>query len=264
MFKDDLCAAMEKEKVSVKWLAEYSGVSTHTVCNWRSGRAFPKQKTLNELCDLFKLPKDSYVKEHEEAQKGGYNKPINFIFNGEKLKELRTQRKWTQEQLGNLLNVNDSAVGNWETGHTNPGVISLRAMCSLFGVHESYFKKRDKTMNEVREDYGLNKIEPVPFEKKPERSLEEITKELEERIDALGEVIDQFRKNVEILDERVVAITGFTDSNTDHISDIESDMFAMGKDISDLKQQVRIKSESNQALSDALKALSSVILKGDK
>lgn len=262
MFKNDLCAAMEKEKVSVKWLAEYSGVSTHTVCNWRAGRAFPKQKTLNELCDLFKLPKDSYVKEHEEAQKGGYNKPINFIFNGEKLKELRMQRKWTQDQLGKLLNVNDSAVGNWETGHTNPGVISLRAMCSLFGVHENYFKKRDKTMNEVRKDYGLNKIEPV--EKKTERSLEEITNELEERIDALGEVIDQFRKNIEILDERVAAITGFTDSNTDRIASIEDDMFVIEKDISDLKQKTNIKSESNQALSDALKALSSVILKGDK
>jgi len=262
MFKDDLCAAMEKEKVSVKWLAEYSGVSEHTVFNWRAGRAFPKQKTLNELCDLFKLPKDSYVKEREEDQKGGYNKPINFIFNGEKLKELRTQKKWTQEQLGNLLNVNDSAVGNWETGHTNPGVISLRAMCSLFGVHENYFKKRDKTMNEVRKDYGLNKIELV--EKKTERSLEEITNELEERIDALGEVIDQFRKNIEILDERVAAITGFTESNADRITSIEDDMFVIEKDISDLKQKTNIKSESNQALSDALKALSSVILKGDK
>lgn len=264
MFKDDLCAAMEKEKVSVKWLAEYMGVATHTVSNWKAGRAFPKQKTLNELCDLFKLPKESYVKDHEEARKGGYNKPINFIFNGEKLKELRTQRKWTQEQLGNLLNVNDSAVGNWETGHTNPGVISLRAMCSLFGVHENYFKKRDKTMNKVREDYGLNKIEPVPFEKKPERSLEEITKELEERIDDFAEVIAQFRRNVDALDARVDAVTGFLESNADRMAIIEDNMFVIDKDISDLKQKTNIKSESNQALSDALKALSSVILKGDK
>ena len=262
MFKDELCAAMEKENVSVKWLAEYSGVSTHTVCNWRSGRAFPKQKTLNELCDLFKLPKDSYVKEYEEAQKGGYNKPINFIFNGEKLKELRTQRKWTQEQLGNLLNVNDSAVGNWETGHTNPGVISLRAMCSLFGVHEDYFKKRDKTMNEVRKDYGLNKIEPV--EKKPDRSLEDIWLELDARLNALGDMIDKWCRDVEALKKHIDEISVFAVERDARISDIESDMFAMGKDISDLKQQVRIKSESNQALSDALKALSSVILKGDR
>ena len=158
MFKDDLKAVMERENVSTEELAEYLDVSVQTVHNWASGRSFPKTNIFNDICDLFKLPKDSYSKEREyKALKQPHSKGgIGFIFDGQKLKDLRNRRKWTQKQLGECIGVSGKAVGNWESECTIPGIVSLRSLCGLFGVKEDYFKKSEKkTADRARSTYSL-------------------------------------------------------------------------------------------------------------
>ena len=50
------------------------------------------------------------------------------------IRELRTQRKWTQVELANRLNVTPSTVYNWERGNWEPRAVQLRQLATVFGV----------------------------------------------------------------------------------------------------------------------------------
>ena len=51
-----------------------------------------------------------------------------------KIKELRTDKGWSQEQMAEKLNVSRQAITKWETGTGTPDVGNLAAIAQLFGV----------------------------------------------------------------------------------------------------------------------------------
>ena len=53
---------------------------------------------------------------------------------GEKIKELRSAKKMTQETLAQNLNVTVSAVSQWESGKTMPDISMLVPLCHMFSV----------------------------------------------------------------------------------------------------------------------------------
>ena len=53
---------------------------------------------------------------------------------GEKVRELRTKRGWTQVQLGNMLNVSDDAISKWENGPHKPSADGLKEVADIFKV----------------------------------------------------------------------------------------------------------------------------------
>ena len=56
---------------------------------------------------------------------------MNF---GEKIQKLRTQNKWTQEQLAQKLYVSRTAVSKWESGKGYPNIDSLKEIAKLFNI----------------------------------------------------------------------------------------------------------------------------------
>ena len=52
----------------------------------------------------------------------------------EKLQELRKKKGLTQEELSRALFVSRTAVSKWESGRGTPGIDSLKAIASFFGV----------------------------------------------------------------------------------------------------------------------------------
>ncbi len=52
----------------------------------------------------------------------------------EKLTELRRQKGWSQEELGDRLGVTRQTVSKWELGSTTPEMEKLVAMSELFGI----------------------------------------------------------------------------------------------------------------------------------
>ena len=68
---------------------------------------------------------------------------------GKKLRELRKERGWTQEELGERLHIHRSTVSYWETGFTDPPLEMARALALLYGVSADYLlglspRKREK------------------------------------------------------------------------------------------------------------------------
>ena len=56
------------------------------------------------------------------------------IFFAEKLKELRTERKVSQEKLAQYLNISFQAVSKWENGNAYPDITLLPDIARFFGV----------------------------------------------------------------------------------------------------------------------------------
>lgn len=56
----------------------------------------------------------------------------------ERLKELRTERGWTQKMLAEKLNVTDDCVFFWEKGRSEPSIQQILEMAELFEVTTDY------------------------------------------------------------------------------------------------------------------------------
>lgn len=69
----------------------------------------------------------------------------------DRLRSLRTERGWTQEELSQRLNSTKSAVANWETGTRVPKADKLEEIADLFNVDLGYLLgKTDKTTRLTR------------------------------------------------------------------------------------------------------------------
>ena len=56
----------------------------------------------------------------------------------ERIKELRKQKGWTQNQLAEKLYLSDKAISKWEVGEANPDISLLPQIASLFDVTIDY------------------------------------------------------------------------------------------------------------------------------
>lgn len=64
--------------------------------------------------------------------KGGFN--MNQIKMGSFLKELRLEKRLTQEQLAEQLNVSNRSISRWETGNTLPDISLLIELAEFYDV----------------------------------------------------------------------------------------------------------------------------------
>ena len=65
---------------------------------------------------------------------------------GEKLKEYRKQRQWTQEELAKQLNVTRQAVSNWERDKTLPDVYLLKEIAAVFDMTLDQYMENTKQL----------------------------------------------------------------------------------------------------------------------
>ena len=78
---------------------------------------------------------------------------------GDKIKEQRLKKEWTQEQLAELLNVSRSAVSSWEVGRNYPDLDTIVAISDLFGISLDQLLREDKEMTKnVSKKIKMNKI----------------------------------------------------------------------------------------------------------
>ena len=68
----------------------------------------------------------------------------------DKIVTLRKQRKWTQEQLAEKLNIKQPQLNRWETGKSVPTIDGLKKISKIFNIaiDTLVFNENDlKTMN---------------------------------------------------------------------------------------------------------------------
>lgn len=69
----------------------------------------------------------------------------------DKIKDARTKKEYTQEQVAESLGVSRQTISNWENGKSLPDIISIIKMSELYDISLDELVKGDATL--------LNKIE---------------------------------------------------------------------------------------------------------
>lgn len=57
---------------------------------------------------------------------------------GEKIKELRTAKKWTQKELAENIGQAQSTIFYWEQNKQEPTISALKRLCEVFDVSADY------------------------------------------------------------------------------------------------------------------------------
>lgn len=61
----------------------------------------------------------------------------------QKIAQLRNDKKWSQEELAEKLNVSRQSVSKWESGQAKPDLDKVIAISNLFNVSTDYLLKDD-------------------------------------------------------------------------------------------------------------------------
>lgn len=70
---------------------------------------------------------------------------------GKILKELRTEKQLSQQQLARLLNISQSAIAKWELGKTEPTASAIVSVALFFDVSCDYLLGiRDEYDNKIK------------------------------------------------------------------------------------------------------------------
>ncbi|HOO68108.1 MAG TPA: helix-turn-helix transcriptional regulator [Bacilli bacterium] len=116
------------------------------------------------------------------------------MFVGERLKKLRTDKKITQEELGNLINVTKVSICCYERGKRIPSLETLDDLSEVFGVDANYFLGKDIPV--VMEDSS----EYVYYISKEEFDL---IKELRKNKELYKLLTEDSKRTIELLNKKI-------------------------------------------------------------
>ena len=101
---------------------------------------------------------------------------------GTKIRRLRLQNKWSQEELAHKLNVAQTSVSNFESNKTIPDFLVMQKVCEVFEVGFEYYVENENEKYVFKKNQNNNivvgKIE-VLNNNMPEGILENMLKRLE-------------------------------------------------------------------------------------
>ena len=75
---------------------------------------------------------------------------------GTKIRRLRLQNKWSQEELAHKLNVAQTSVSNFESNKTIPDFLVMQKVCEVFEVGFEYYIEEESTNNNVEKVKNCN------------------------------------------------------------------------------------------------------------
>ena len=107
---------------------------------------------------------------------------------GTKIRKLRLQNKWSQEELAHKINVAQTSISNFEANKTIPDFVVMQKVCEVFEVGFEYFveKNNEKYIfkNNENNNIVVGKIE-VLNNNMPEGIIENMLK----RIEAIEKIV---------------------------------------------------------------------------
>lgn len=115
-------------------------IGNKTISDYERGISEPDITVLKELARLYEISIDELLD----------NKPINSTTSGERLKELRIEKRITLRELADKLNMSYSNIAMIERGERNYTSDSLKSFCDFFNVSSDYLLGLSNQQNGIK------------------------------------------------------------------------------------------------------------------
>lgn len=147
IFANNLKFYMEKNNVDRYELSKICEVPYSTVSSWLQSDRYPRIDKIQQLADYFSIDKSDLIE-------GPTNIDSSFAST---LKQLRINKKLTQEELSKEINVSTSTIGMYETSKREPNFEVLKKISNFFNISLDNLILGEKSNNsESFKDYIKN------------------------------------------------------------------------------------------------------------
>ena len=128
---------LRKEKgLTQKSLSNMLNISQGAYAQWENGKREPNFEKLSMLACIFDVSIDFLLSEYLEISKETYLKLKEERKNlfSVRLKELRLQHGFSQEELAEKIGIKRNSYSDWENGKCKPNYEKLEKIADFFGV----------------------------------------------------------------------------------------------------------------------------------
>ena len=139
-FHEKLKMLRKKEGLTQQEVADFFGIKQPIYQKWESGRLKPSYENLSMLACIFDVSIDYLLGDYLEISKERYLKLKKQKEEEKKnlfsvrLKELRLQHGFSQEELAELIGIKQNSYSDWENGKSKPNYEKLEKIADFFSV----------------------------------------------------------------------------------------------------------------------------------
>ena len=139
-FHEKLKILRKKRGLTQQEVADFFGVKQPIYQKWESGMRKPSYENLSMLACIFDVSIDYLLGDYLEISKERYLKLKKQKEEEKKnlfsvrLKELRLQHGFSQEELAEKIGIKRNSYSDWENGKSKPNYEKLEKIADFFGV----------------------------------------------------------------------------------------------------------------------------------
>lgn len=135
-FHEKLKVLRKKKGLTQKSLSNILNISQSAYAHWEQGMREPNFEKLSMLACIFNVSIDYLLSENLEISKESYLKLKEEKKNlfSVRLKELRLQHGFSQQELAEILGIKRNTYSDWENGKCKPNYEKLEKIADFFGV----------------------------------------------------------------------------------------------------------------------------------
>lgn len=135
-FHEKLKVLRKKKGLTQQEVADLVHVDRVRITNWENGKREPNFENLSMLACIFDVSIDFLLSENLEISKETYLKLKEEKKNlfSVRLKELRLQHGFSQEELAEKIGIKRNSYSDWENGKCKPNYEKLEKIADFFAV----------------------------------------------------------------------------------------------------------------------------------
>lgn len=135
-FHEKLKVLRKEKGLTQKSLSNMLNISQGAYAQWENGKREPNFEKLSMLACIFDVSIDFLLSENLEISKETYLKLKEEKKNlfSVRLKELRLQHGFRQEELAEKIGIKRNSYSDWENGKCKPNYEKLEKIADFFGV----------------------------------------------------------------------------------------------------------------------------------
>ncbi len=142
IYKDRLKDIRTYDGIKQTELVKVIGISNAAYSEFEREKTIMPLKHLINICNYFNVSLDYIFNFSDEKSYDNIKKDIDYKIVGNRLRELRKEKKLTQNDLKNILNTTQSVLSDYERGRILINTIYLYDICCKYKISADYLLGR--------------------------------------------------------------------------------------------------------------------------